>query len=49
MDILNENEMISYQGGVKISIGVVTAITAAITFFLGVWDGYKNPKACNKR
>lgn len=49
MQNLNANESIKYVGGAKFTIGLVSALTFITSFILGVFDGYFNPKACNKR
>lgn len=45
--LINSEEAIKCQGGGKISIGLVTVLTAIGSFILGLIDGYTNPKACN--
>lgn len=47
MITLSDNEAIKYNGGGKISAGLVIIISAIGSFILGVIDGLSNPKACN--
>ena len=49
MQNLNANESIKYVGGAKFTIGLVSALAFITSFILGVFDGYFNPKSCNKR
>ena len=48
MEILNNENMLEYQGGIKMSIGLASVIAAVGAFLLGVIDGISNPKKCNK-
>lgn len=48
MKVLNQNEALDYIGGAKLTAGIVALIGAISAFFLGVINGYTNPKACTK-
>jgi len=43
---IEEKELSQIEGG-GFSWGVAAVIGAAITFIIGVIEGYTNPKACN--
>lgn len=44
MDKVNEKELETVEGG---GWGLVAGIIAAVTFIIGVIDGYTNPIKCN--
>ena len=46
MEILQENEMLEYKGGIKVTIGLVSIVAAVGSFILGIIDGLSNPKKC---
>ena len=46
MRSIEENELKQVEGG-GFSWGVAAGIVAAITFVIGIVDGYVNPTACN--
>lgn len=48
MEILTNEKMLEYRGGIKMSIGVASVIAAVGAFILGIIDGVSNPKKCNK-
>lgn len=51
MKILNNEEMINVKGGALSSkvLGIITGVVAGIiTFAVGAWDGYINPKSCKR-
>lgn len=43
---LREEEMFLIEGGAN-TIVVTSVIAAVITFFVGIFHGYANPKGCN--
>ncbi|MDD5865509.1 MAG: hypothetical protein PUD07_03370 [bacterium] len=47
--LLKDDEMIKYTGGVKFTASGIFIISVISTFFLGIIDGFSNPKACNIR
>ena len=47
MVILNEKESVTYTGGAKITAGVAILITSIVSFVMGLFEGFSNPKACN--
>ena len=44
---LKKEEMKTVEGGAN-SILVTSIVTAVITFIVGIFYGYSNPKPCNK-
>jgi len=46
MKTINEKELEQVQGG-GVSWGLFAGIAAAITFIVGIIDGYTNPTKCN--
>lgn len=46
---LSKKEAISYVGGAKISLGIITTIIAIGSFIMGFIDGITNPQKCNNR
>lgn len=46
MNKINDNELKTIQGG-GFSWGIAVGIVAAVTFIVGVVDGYINPIKCN--
>lgn len=46
MKKINDNELEKVQGG-GFSWGIAAGVVAAITFIVGVIDGYINPAKCN--
>ena len=47
MVILNDKESTLYTGGAKITTGAAILITSIVSFVLGLFNGFSNPKACN--
>ncbi len=47
MEILKNDQALSYIGGVKFTMGFGIFIASAVSFVLGIFDGFSNPKACN--
>lgn len=45
--LINNEDAIKCQGGGKISLGIVTMLSAIGSFVLGFIDGFTNPKTCN--
>lgn len=43
---INQEELVSIQGG-GLSVWAITGIAAAITFIVGVFDGFTRPLKCN--
>lgn len=46
MEELKKEEMIKVSGGSN-GILITSLVTAIITFIVGVFHGYANPKSCN--
>ena len=46
MEILNDNEMMKYTGGFKITKTIAVLIAGLSAFILGIVDGLSNPKKC---
>lgn len=46
MEKLSDKELSKISAG-GLSLGAALGIIAGITFLLGVFDGYVNPKKCN--
>ena len=44
---LSKNELITINGG-KIKIGIAIGVASAITFLIGLIDGFLRPLKCNK-
>ena len=47
MVILNEKESVALKGGAKITASAAILITSIVSFVLGLFEGFSNPKACN--
>lgn len=47
MKVLSNEEMLEYNGGIKLYTGYVGIAAGVISFILGFIDGYTNPKKCN--
>ena len=47
MELLNNDKALSYVGGAKFTMAVGIFIASAVSFILGVFDGFSNPKVCN--
>jgi len=47
MKELKKEEMIRVEGGAN-GIIITSVVTALITFVIGVFHGYANPKICNE-
>lgn len=43
---LSNEELLNIKGGEGSTIGIIAGIGAAIAFFIGVFDGFFNPKRC---
>lgn len=46
MKVLNNDEMLEYNGGIKLYTGYVAVIAGVVSFILGFIDGYTNPQKC---
>lgn len=44
---LTKNELLQITGG-GVDLGVISAIGAALTFIIGIIDGYLRPIKCNQ-
>jgi hypothetical protein len=47
MEVLNEEQMLSINGGFKLTMSFIAIASSIVTFALGVIDGLSNPKVCN--
>ena len=46
MKVLNNDEMMEVKGG-GFGSTIAAIISGAIVFFMGVFDGFMNPRKCN--
>ncbi len=47
METISSEQMEKIKGG-AINLGVVAGITAFASFLIGIFDGWTNPKRCNR-